>query len=611
MVRLLFAAVLFALFAAFAPAVHAQEVRQTIQVVGPGGDGGPLQMLPPGRQAKTGTGKLRGRIVAGDTGSVVRRAQIRISGPDIGSKTALTDAQGRYEFKDLPAGRFNVSVSKSGFVSMQYGQNRPFEPGRPIDLVDAQVLEKVDVSLPRGSVLAGRVVDEFGEPVAEASVSAMRMQYAGGKRRLVPSGRNGTTNDLGQFRLYGLPPGEYYVSATLRSMDSMVMDLMGGGGAGGPTGSNQNAGYAATYYPGTSNPGDAQRVAVAVGQELNGVDVQLQPVRLARISGTAVGSDGKPMSGAMVMLLPTMKDAMQFMPGGTSRTNKDGQFTLSGVAPGEYSIQVQSLAAIMNAASEAMTVFAVSSGDRSQTPPSSPQEREFAVAPVTVAGEDIAGMVVLGTRGAKASGQISFEGGVTPEGIASIRLMAGPSEGDSMGPASAAFGNSSVKNDGTFSIDGLVGGRIFRVLNAPKGWFLKRVTVGGEDVTDKGMEFKPGEDVADIRVELTNKTTGITGSVTDDKGQAQKDYTVVVFPENQQKWTLANSRWASSARPDQEGRFTFSNLPPGAYFAIAVEYVASGEWSDPEWLARASKKATRFTLDEGSAKVLDLKLSGS
>ena len=595
--------------AAAAPAAAQMEIRQQIQVGGPG-EGGPFQILPPGRQAKTGTSRLRGRVVASDTGSALRRAQVRISGPDIGSKTALTDAQGRYEFRDLPAGRFNVSVSKAGFVAMQYGQTRPFESGKPIDLVDAQVMDRADIALPRGSVLAGRVVDEFGEAVADAEVQAMRMQFQNGRRRLMPSGRNATTNDLGQFRIYGLPPGEYYVSASLRNMNTMVFDMLGGG-AGGPTGSNQSSGYASTYYPGTPNPGEAQRVALAVSQELGSVDIQLQPVRLAKISGTAVGSDGKPMANAMVMLMPAMRDAMMLMPGGTSRTNKDGQFTLSGVTPGDYSLQVQSMGAIFSAAGNALS-FAIATSERTGGDPAAApqQEREFATASVSVAGEDISGMVVVGTRGAKASGTISYEGGMKPEGATGIRVTA-PSADMESGPMVMLSGASNVKENGAFDVDGLVGTRLFRAANLPKGWFLKRITLNGEDVTDKGVEFKAGEDVSGIDIELTNRSTTINGTVTDDRGQPLKDYTVVIFPEDQTKWALPMNRWTASARPDQEGRFRFSNLPPGAYHAIALEYVPSGEWTDPEWLARAAKKATRVTLDEGASKSLDLKLSGS
>ena len=586
------------------PVVRAQEVRQTIQI-GPGGEGGPLQMLAPGRQAKTGTGLLRGRVVANDTGAAVRRAQVRISSPDIGTKTALTDAQGRYEFRDLPVGRFNVSASKSGFVTMQFGQSRPFEPGRPIELVDAQVMDKADMVLPRGSVLSGRVVDEFGEAVADAEVIAMRMQFQNGKRRLAPSGRNATTNDLGQFRIYGLPPGEYYVSATLRNMNSMVFDMLGGG-SGGPTGSNQNSGYAATYYPGTPSPAEAQRVALGVAQELPSVDIQLQPVRLVKITGVAVGSDGKPMAGSMVMLMPAMKDALQFMPGGTTRTNKDGGFTLNGVTPGEYSLQVQSMGAMFQAAGNAMA-FAFSTSDSSGPAAQPAQEREFAIATVNVAGEDISGLVVVGTRGAKASGTIGYEGGVKPEGTAGIRVMA-PSADNDNNPM-PTFGAANVKDTGAFEVDSLIGTRVFRVTNLPKGWVLKRVRLNGEDVTDKGLEFKPGEDVTGIDIELTNKTTTVSGGVTDGKSQPLKDYTVVVFAEDQAKWTMPLNRWTQSARPDQEGRFKLNNLPPGDYYAIAVDYVAQGEWSDPDWLARASKKATKFTLDEGGTKTLELKLS--
>ncbi len=214
---------------AVVPAVAGQQVIQ----IGPGTEIPPG--MPGGRPFKTGTGRIAGRVLAAESGTPIRRAQVRINSPDIGMKTALTDAQGRYDFRDLPAGRFNLHASKSGYVNVQYGQTRPFESGRPIELADRQVMEKADFSMPRGSVIAGRIVDEFGEPVADAMVSAMRQTWAGGRRRLVPGGRPTQTNDLGQFRLYGLPPGDYYVSASLRNMESFMFDVAG---PGGPSGSS-------------------------------------------------------------------------------------------------------------------------------------------------------------------------------------------------------------------------------------------------------------------------------------------------------------------------------------------------------------------------------------
>ena len=262
----------------------------------------PIMLPQPGRQ-KTGTGRIKGRLVAAETGAPVRRAQVRVTGPDIMPKAATTDNEGAYEFSELPAGRFTVTATKSGYVSVGFGQSRPFESAKPIELGEGQTVDKADITMPRGSVISGRVTDEFGEAVADAAVSALRSTWANGRRRLQSTGRVATTNDLGQYRIYGLPPGEYYVSATLRGgaqemvvaeMAMMAMATSTAGSSDAP-----RSGYAPTYYPGTPNGGEAQKLTLAVGQEAQNTDFGLVPVRLVKISGSVIGSDGRPLEGVM------------------------------------------------------------------------------------------------------------------------------------------------------------------------------------------------------------------------------------------------------------------------------------------------------------------------
>jgi hypothetical protein len=71
------------------------------------------------------------------------------------------------------------------------------------------------------------------------------------------------------------------------------------------------------------------------------------------------------------------------------------------------------------------------------------------------------------------------------------------------------------------------------------------------------------------------------------------------------------TRYITGTRPNQDGRFQVKNLPAGSYYAIALDYIAQGEWNDPDVLERLREKATRFTLEEGKVETLDLKLSGS
>ena len=592
---------------ALSPTVASAQatVEQTIQIMPSGGGaGGQIQfpgMMGGPRTFKTGTGRIRGRVLASDGAGPIRRAQVRISGPEVAPKAALTDAEGRFEFRELPAGRFTLQAIKSGFVNVQYGQTRPFESGKPIELADKQALDNADISMPRGSVIAGRIVDEFGDAIPDVSVSAMRQTWQNGRRRLVPSpGRVAQTNDLGQFRIYGLPPGDYYVSATMRGgleMMEMELTMLSGASTGaGPTASAPKSGYSATYYPGTPNVAEAQRITLGAGQESQSADFALVAVKLAKVSGIVIGADGKPLEGAAVSVAPSNREFGGLMAQQSARSGKDGSFTLNSVAPGDYSLQARSMQVMTSTQGDNVMVFrAVSMGGG---------ESESGSTPLAVAGEDVSGIVLTTSKGGSATGHLVFDG-PKPQSLGSIRIMSMPvdSEGPTLGGGAAT-----AKDDGTFELKGLMGPRLIR-LSAPPGWTLKAVRLNGTDVTDVGTEFKTGETTSGLEVELTNKATSVSGSATASDGSLLKDYTVVVFSETPEHWRLPMTRWVTGTRPDQDGRFKVQNLPAGNYLAIAVDYLPQGEWGDPELLDRLKSKAKRFTLGDGATETLDLKLT--
>lgn len=127
---------------------------------------------------RAGTGVIRGRAIRADTGAPLRRVQIRVdewsTGDLRGPAATMTDAEGRYELTELPAGRYQLEATRGGYVAVAYGQRRPFERGRPLELGEGAVLRNIDFALAPGAVVTGRVVDEAGEPIAHASVSLAR-----------------------------------------------------------------------------------------------------------------------------------------------------------------------------------------------------------------------------------------------------------------------------------------------------------------------------------------------------------------------------------------------------------------------------------------------------
>ena len=230
---------------------------------------------------------------------------------------------------------------------------------------------------------------------------------------------------------------------------------------------------------------------------------------------------------------------------------------------------------------------------------------EVATARLTVTGDDVNGIALTTAVGGTARGMVRFEGGPPPAAPPSTTSVYAVDTSNSGLPMSST---GQVKPDWTFELKGLAGRRALRVGGLPSGWMLKGIRVDGTDVTDSGLDVKPGQEISDLEVILTNKVTEISGSVQDGKGAATDDFAVLVFPSDPQHWGW-QSRHVRVARPDQNGRFLISGLPDGTYLAVALEYVEPGEETNPEFLERLKALATTVRLNDGEKKPLVLKVS--
>jgi hypothetical protein len=517
-----------------------------------------------------GTSVIRG-VVTSDTGAPVRRAQVRanVSGMP-GSRATTTDAQGRFELRDLPAGRWTVSASKPGFVTQRYGQRRPFETVSPLELADGQRVQ-ANFSLLRGGVINGRVQDDLGDPVANARVMVQRRQMIDGRRRMVNIGVTDETDDTGAFRLYGLAPGEYYVSAILRANPTEQP--------------GDTTGYAPTYYPGTGNSNEAQRVAVGAGEEVS-IGFSLLPVRLVRVSGTVVGQGGDAVGG-MVQLMGASdmgEGQMNILAGGIQ---SDGSFTIANVAPGAYVLNARSGARIGGGRGGPREASAV----------------EIGSVALVVGDSDVSGVAITLTRGASIAGTVVTEGN-SQLNLSTLRISARQIR-DTPGQA---FNASGVGANGSFQLSTLTGTVALRVENVPAQWVVKSVVIGPTDVTDGAFELRGTEQITNARIVLTDRVSELNGTVSLGKQDA-KDYSVVAFAEDATRWTFP-TRFVRMARPNSQGGFTVRGLPGETYLVAAVDSLEEGEWQDPEFLERLRDAATRVTLRDGETKTVGLQLLG-
>ena len=538
--------------------------------------GGAAQQPPPRDarpSAEKGSAIVRGRIVAADTGKPLRRARVTIAAPELAGepRNTSTDADGRYEFTNLPGGRFTLRVRRGGYLPLAYGQRRPREAAKPLQLLDKQVVEHVDMALPRMGIISGRVLDEAGDPIEGVDVHAVRLMFRDGQRRLVRVGApQNRTDDDGEFRLTGLAPGTYYVVAETRETWTVARD-----------GAKQVMGYAPTYFPGTTQPSEARRMTIQVGQHLNNIDVALIPGRAARISGTAFDSHGKPFQNVSVREEVRGEDFGSFGNVASASVHADGTFVIENVPPGDY-------------------VIGAATGRDVPDP-------QVAIADITIDGTDVDTIALTGSAGGTVTGRVMTDDGIVPD-LPRLRVtIAERITGQPSPLVLGTFGAQSglVAPDGAFMTKGVFG-RSWLTVNLPDGWTVKNITHDGRDITGAPFEINSGDTMSDVQVVVTNKVTAVAGQLADDKGAPIADATVIVFGSNADTWT--QGRFIRATRPDQQGQWRIKGLPPGEFLAVAVDYVEDGQWNDPEYLESVRRYGQKLTLADADAQTVSLRM---
>ena len=509
---------------------------------------------------------IRGRVIAADTGAPLARARVRVF-PRLDSPagSAATDAAGRYELL-VPPGRYTVEASKPAYMTLSFGQRRAFERGTLVEVREGEALDDVDFVLPRGAVITGTVFEPFGEPAVDVRIRVLRYEFRDGGWRLERAGGGfgAATDDRGVFRVYGLPPGSYYVEAspsTFRFSQRFERE------------------YAPTFYPGTTSIEAAQLVDVDAGDEA-AIDFPLTAVLTATVSGHVVDEYGRPAAGVPSVSL--IRDGTSGVAGSrtSGRLEADGRFVIDAVPPGRY------------------IAYAAETG--------APGHARFATAEVTVSGERVDGVWLTLTPGASARGRIFFESqtapGFAPDAVQPFTMP----RGDRLQfPVGRGIGH--VNDDWSFEVRGMAGPQLVRLAGLPAGWALRTVALAGRDITDTPIVFSRQMPTTGLQILLTDRLSNLTGAVRDAQGRPTTDYTAVIFPE-EVNLRVFPSRFVRSARPNQEGEFEISGLPPAAYLAYAAGAIPRGAWTNLEYLAGIAPAAERFSLGDGESRRISLPL---
>jgi uncharacterized GH25 family protein len=481
---------------------------------------------------------VSGRVLTAAEGAPIKSARVVLiqenakKQPEIFG--AITDSDGHFQVKNVPAGRYRFSASRTGFVAQQY-QAKGLSQGAVLSLVPAQQIDDSLFRLVRAGVVTGRVVDEAGEPLANVSVSTLRRPTAeeredwskAQKQHQYVSASSARTDDRGEYRIFGLKPGDYYLKVA-ESPDYDQVGEMGGEGDFNDYFLLRQVGteYAPLYYPGVLQISDAQPISLRAGEEVR-ADFEMRRVKAVEVAGRVIGPDGKPATHAFLLLAVPGIDEW----GGDleASTDSKGEFFIKHVPPGTY---------ILTAQQE----------DESR--------HEVTRQRIEVAESDLKSVVLAFGHGTDIHGHIIGEGANLA--IDRIGLVLESQDEDE-----SLSGWAQAKKDGSLLLTDVVDGSYtVSVWGLEKGWFVKSIHFGATDVLQKGLQLEQGSSSGTLEVVISSAGAELQGTVTDQDGKPIVAAQVRMRPDPE---TSFNRTRAHTTGTDQNGHFSFSSLPAGKY----------------------------------------------
>ncbi|MEZ5316514.1 MAG: carboxypeptidase-like regulatory domain-containing protein [Vicinamibacterales bacterium] len=573
-----------------------------------------------------GTALLAGVVTGGtDSDAPVRRAIVTLSAGDgSDARSLVTDDDGRFAFRGLPAGRYTLTADKPAYLRNSFGARRPGRPGTSIALAEAQQLTGVRVVLPRGAVITGTLRLATGEPLADTQVVAIPIAQAEAGGRLVTAGEF-TSDDRGVYRIFGLAPGDYLVGALpsvgrgeievrARSYDEVVRELAQPGGRPALPAARAAAaqearmvGYTPTYYPGTPVASVATPVTVGLGEEREGVDIPIALIQMATISGVVTGVDGRPAPAVTIAadaIGPPLPLSGLLGPR-PSRPDRQGRFTISNVPPGSYRITALGGGVTLNP-------------DGSLRSISTGEQTDWAVASVQVSGDDIDGLALRLQPGMTFSGTLAAAGsGAAPDSWQGARISIEPVGRSTPGvptsdsPLSGVTVRSAITDEkGAFQVTGIQPGDYDVQVRLPpavgRDWTVRAITANGADLRDAPLTFEHGS-IDDVTIAMTDQHSLVTGVLSSASGAPASDYFIVIFAADRGLWHPRSPR-VQVVRPGDDGTFFARDLPAGDYRVAALTDVADDEWRSASFLEQLLPASIPIVVKDGETTRQDIRI---